>query len=184
MSVCPGLSDAVEDSTTGVLSLHRETKFIIGFDFRCDSFSSPASSCVLFDISSRQLVELKWLMFNKHKDDSIHHVWNFPWSVCLRVGCWCQCIWFGFWCPNWFDRITNQEQLCGFWNHVSSWDVPYIIIFDHCFVVFIHLQQNFLMRRVDVWGNKINIIQIIDHSLRLFSVFELCEELNELHVCS
>ena len=23
---------------------------------------------------------------------------------------WCQCIWFGFWGPNWFDRTTNQEQ--------------------------------------------------------------------------
>ena len=38
---------------------------------------------------------------------------------------------------------------------------------DHCFVVFKHIQQSFLMRRMDVWGNKINIIQIIDHSLRL-----------------
>ena len=36
--VFPVLSDAVEDSTSGVLSLHRETKFIIGFDFACDSF--------------------------------------------------------------------------------------------------------------------------------------------------
>ena len=26
------------------------------------------------------------------KDDSIHHVWNFLWSVCLRVVFWCQCI--------------------------------------------------------------------------------------------
>ena len=31
------------------------------------------------------------------KDDSTHHVWHFPWSVCLRVGFWCQRIWFGFW---------------------------------------------------------------------------------------
>ena len=38
------------------------------------------------------------------------------WSVCLRVGFWCQRIWFGFWGPNWFSRITNQEQLCGFWE--------------------------------------------------------------------
>ena len=29
---------------------------------------------------------------NKHKRWSIHHVWNFPWSVCLRVGFWCQFI--------------------------------------------------------------------------------------------
>ena len=44
---------------------------------------------------------------------------NFSWLACLRVGFWCQCIWFGFWGPNWFYRTTNQEQLCGFWKHVS-----------------------------------------------------------------
>ena len=63
------------------------------------------------------------------KDDSIHHVWNFPLLVCLRVGFWCQCIWFGFWGRNWFYRTTNQEQLCGFWKHVSlSGFFPLIII--------------------------------------------------------
>ena len=41
--------------------LHRETKFIVGFDFAV-TLSSPASSCVLFDNTSRKLVELKWLM--------------------------------------------------------------------------------------------------------------------------
>ena len=72
--VFPGLSDAVEASTLGFFTLHRETKFIIGFDFAV-TLSSPASSCVLFDIASRQLIELKWLMLNTHtKDDSIHHV--------------------------------------------------------------------------------------------------------------
>ena len=40
---------------------------------------------------------------------------------------------------------------------------------DHCFVVFKHIQQSFLVRRIDVWGNKINIVQIIDHSMRLLS---------------
>ena len=62
----PGLSDAVEASTSRVLSLHHETKFIIGFDFAV-TLSSPASFCVLFDITSEQLVELKWPMLNKHK---------------------------------------------------------------------------------------------------------------------
>ena len=45
-------SDAVEGSTTGVLTLHRETKFIIGLDFAV-TLSSPESFCVLFDITSR-----------------------------------------------------------------------------------------------------------------------------------
>ena len=39
-----GLSDAVEDSATEVISLHRETKFMIGFDV-AETLSSPASSC-------------------------------------------------------------------------------------------------------------------------------------------
>ena len=38
---------------------------------------------------------------------------------------------------------------------------------DHCFVVFKHIQQSFMMSRFDVWGNKTNIIQII--SLRLLA---------------
>ena len=42
---------------------------------------------------------------------------------------------------------------------------------DHCFVVFKDIQQSFLMRRIDVWGNKISIVQIIDHFLRLLSFF-------------
>ena len=63
--VFPGLSDAVEDSATGVLSLHRETKFIIGFDFAV-TLSSPESFCVLFAIVSEHTVELKWLILNKH----------------------------------------------------------------------------------------------------------------------
>ena len=38
----------------------------IGFDFAV-TLSSPDSSCVLFEITSEQSVELKWLMLNKHK---------------------------------------------------------------------------------------------------------------------
>ena len=64
--VFTGLSDAVEGSTSRVLSLHRETKFIIGFDFAV-TLSSLASFFVLFDITSRHLVELKWLMLNEHE---------------------------------------------------------------------------------------------------------------------
>ena len=66
MSGFPRLSDAIQGSTSGVLSLHRKTKFIIGFDFAV-TLSSPDSFCVLFDITSEQSVELKWLMLNKHK---------------------------------------------------------------------------------------------------------------------
>ena len=43
----------------GSFTLYRETKFIIGFDFAV-TLSSPASSCVLFDVASRLLMELKY----------------------------------------------------------------------------------------------------------------------------
>ena len=62
----PGLSDAVEASTFGSLTRYRDTKFVIGFDFGV-TLSSPASFCVLFNIASHMLTELKWLMLNKHK---------------------------------------------------------------------------------------------------------------------
>ena len=61
------------------------------------------------------------------KDDSIHHVWNFPSSTCLRVDSWCQCISFGSWGPNWLDRTTNQEQLCGSCLSCAPWQSGYDI---------------------------------------------------------
>ena len=33
---------------------------------------------------------------------------------------------------------------------------------DHCFFVFKHIQQSFLMRRLDVWKNTINIFQHVN----------------------
>ena len=62
----PELSDAMEGSTSVFLSLHRKTKFIISFDVAV-TLSPPASFCVLLDITSRLLMELKWLMLNKHR---------------------------------------------------------------------------------------------------------------------
>ena len=78
----PGLSDGVETSTSGVLSLHRETKFIIDLDFAV-VLSSPESCCVLFDITSEHSTKLKWLMSIKK-----------PFIACEIP--FSQCIWFGF----------------------------------------------------------------------------------------
>ena len=41
-------------------------KFIIGLDFAV-TLSSPDSFCVLFNITSENSAELKWLLLNKHK---------------------------------------------------------------------------------------------------------------------
>ena len=69
-----GLSDATEHSTTGVLSLHRETKFIIGFDFAV-TLSLPESFCVLFRHHLRTLCRTVMAKVKQtKKDDSIHHV--------------------------------------------------------------------------------------------------------------
>ena len=52
----PGFSDAIEASTVGSLTRHLDTKFVIGFDFAV-TLSSPASSCVLFDVALHLLME-------------------------------------------------------------------------------------------------------------------------------
>ena len=92
--------------------------------------SSLVPCCILFATVFGQLTELKILRaaswngwcYTNGDDWSTHHVWNCPLSVCLRVDVWCQQIWFVFLGPGWFCQITNQEQLCGFWIHVSSLD--------------------------------------------------------------
>ena len=37
---------------------------------------------------------------------------------------------------------------------------------DHCFIVFKHIQWSFLTRRLDIWGNRINVFHHIDLPLR------------------
>ena len=117
--VFPGLSDAVEASTFGSLTRYRDTKFSIGFDFDVTSFFTCIFWCSFRHrfkiIDGTEMADVE----QNTKDDSIHHVWNFPLSLCVRIGSWCRCIWFGSWCLNWFYQTTNQEQLCGFWKHVS-----------------------------------------------------------------
>ena len=57
----PGLSDAEDDRVVGVLA----KRLIVGLNFAV-TLSCPESCCVLFDITSEQTVELKWLILNKH----------------------------------------------------------------------------------------------------------------------
>ena len=44
---------------------------------------------------------------------------------------------------------------------------------DHCFIVFEHIQQSFLTRGLDVWGNRINILHHIDLPLRFLISFNI-----------
>ena len=67
-----------------------------------------------------------WCKTDK-EDCSTHRVWNSLLSIRLQVGVWCRHTWFEFWDPDYFCQTTNQEQLCGFWTHVSLLDFGFLI---------------------------------------------------------
>ena len=160
---------AVEASTSAFLSLHRETKFIIGFDFAV-TLSSPECFCVLFDITSEQLVQLKWLMLNKFNKWFHSSRVKFPLvsMSASRSLVSMYLIWiFGVQINSIEQPIKSNSVGSGNMSHCRASSLQNHL--DYCFVVFEHIQQSFLARRIDVWGKKINIVQIIDHSLRLFS---------------
>ena len=150
--VFPGLSDAnaVEASTLGFLTLHRETKFIIGFDFAV-TLSSPASSCVLFDITSRQLVELKCL--KKKQTQKMIPFITCEISLCQYV---CELV-FGV---NVFDLdlgskliLSNNQSRATLWvleTCVNVGLLPFMIILITASLSSKHIQQSFLTRRTDV----------------------------------
>ena len=134
----------------------------------CDSFLHLILFCVLFDITSEHSAELKWPMLNKTQKIIPLITCEIPLDqhVCELV--------FGV---NIFNldlavQIDSIEQPIKS-NSVGSGNMSQCRTsstydhFDHCFVVFKHIQQSFLMWRLDVWGTKINIIQNIDHSSRL-----------------
>ena len=50
-----------------------------------------------------------------------------------------------------------QSNSVGSWRMSHCWTSSFNYHFDHGFVVFEHIQQSFLMRRLDVWGNTINV---------------------------
>ena len=136
------LSDAVEASTSGVLSLHRETTFIIGIDFAVN-LSSPESFCVLFDITSEPLVELKWLLLKNTSEIALGQY------VCeLVVGVDVFDLDLGVQIDSIEQPIKSNSVGSG---NVSHCGTPSLCNhLDHCYVVFKHIQQSFLMGRVDV----------------------------------
>ena len=59
---------------------------------------------------------------------------------------------------------SNNQSSATLWvleTCLSVWTSSLYNHLDHCFVVFKNIQQSFLMRKSDVWGNKVNIIQNI-----------------------
>ena len=130
--------------------------------------------CVLFDITTEHSAELKWLMLNNHK--RWFHSSRVKFPLVNMSANWV----FGV---NIFDlaygvQINSIEKPIKS-NSVGSGNMSHCRAsslhdhLDHFLVVFKHIQQSFLTRRMDVWGNKMNIVQIIDHCMRLLS-FLIC----------
>ena len=105
----PGFPMQSRQARSDPLRCIARQKFIIGFDFPL-TLSSPASSCVLFDTTSRQLVELKWLMLNKHKRWFHSSCMNF--HFVNMSASWFLVSVYLIWIlvSQWFDRTTNQSR--------------------------------------------------------------------------
>ena len=148
------LTEVEDDTFDGTLA----TRFIIDFAV---TRSSPESCWDRFDIVSEHTVELKWLILNKHKRWFHSSRVKFPLvnmsATCFMVSMYL--IWiFGVQIDSIEQPIKSNSVGSGNMSHCRTFYLYNHL--DHCFIVFKHIQQSFLIRRVDVWGNKINIFQI------------------------
>ena len=93
---------------------------------------------------------------------------NFLWWECRQVGFRCRCIWFGFGVQIDPIELPIKRNSVGPGNMSHCGTPSFDNHLNHYFVVLKYIQQSFLMRKLDVWGNTANIIQNVDHSLRSF----------------
>ena len=115
-------------------------KLIIGLDFAV-TLSSPDSSCVLFDITSEQSVELKWLILNKHK--RWFHSSRVKFLLVSMSASWFLVSMYVIWILGSKLILSNNQSRATLWDLETCLIVgllPFFIIFDHCFVVFKHIQ--------------------------------------------
>ena len=153
---------------------------IIGFDFAV-TLSSPASCCVLFDIALRLLMELKWLMLNKHK--RWFHSSRVKFPLVSMSASWFLVSMYLIWILG-SKLILSSNQLKS--NSVGSGNMSHCRAsslddhLDDSFIVFKDLQQSFLTRRIDVWRNKTNIVQIINLSINFSFALEIYTGLSVL----
>ena len=140
----PGLSDAIEPSTSGVRSLYRETKFIIGFDFDV-TLSSSESFCV------RTICRTEMANVNKHK--RWFHSSHVKFPFVKMSASWFLVSMYLIWILGSKQIRSNNQSRATLWvlenmSHCRASSLYDHL--DHCFVVFKHIQQSFLMRRLDV----------------------------------
>ena len=177
------LSDAVEANTFGSFTLYRKTKFIIGFDFAV-TLSSPASSCVLFDIASRLLMELKWLMLNKHK--RWFHSSHVKFPFVNMSASWFLVSMYLIWILGSKLILSNNQSratLCVLETCLIVGLLPFIIIL-------INASLSSKTYNKASWWKNVTFEGINQHYPNHWSlseiacVFELCEVVNELDVYS
>ena len=120
----PGLFGSLTSCVRIFLMLEKFKFTAFGFAAADPSFS--LLSWTLFDMAHCFLIDQKeicwdgcsktldnsWCLTNE-ENGSTHHVWNFLWSTCLRVGVWCQCTGFKSWSPHWYCQMTKpRATLC------------------------------------------------------------------------
>ena len=159
---CHRETDAVEASTSRVLSLHHETKFIIGFNF-AETLSSPASSCVLF--------RHRFKTFDGTEMADVEQTQKMiPFITCEISLCQCVCelvlgvnvidLDLGVQIDSIKQPIKSNAVVSGNMSHCKASSLYGHL--DHCFVVFKHIQQSLLTIRMHVWRKRSNIVQIIN----------------------
>ena len=177
--VFPRLCDAVESSTFGSLALHRETKFIIGFDFAV----TLSSTCIFLRSLRHHFRTIgRTEMANVEQTEKMIPFITCKISLCQYV---CELVLgvnvfdLDLWGPNWFYQTTNQEQLCGFWKHVSLsgffplWSSWSLLRCLQTHTTKLPDDKNWRLREQNQHcPNHWSLLEIV-------FVFELCEVLNE-----
>ena len=141
-------------------------RLIIGRDFAVTR-SSPEPCWDRFAIVSEHTVELKWLILNKH--NKWFHSSRVKFPLVRMSASWFLVSMYLIWIFGSRLVRSNNQSSATLWVLETCLIVglfPFNDHLDHCFVVFKHIQQSFLMRRLDVWGNRINIIQHVGLPLR------------------
>ena len=110
-----------------------------------------------FDNALTLLMELKWVMLNKHQKwfhssrvKSPFVSMSASWFLVSMYLMWI----LGVQIDSIIQPIKSNSVGSGNISHCRT--SPLYDHLDHCFVVFKDVQQNFLTRRIRVWGNKIN----------------------------
>ena len=113
-------------------------------------------------------MELKWLMLTKHK--KWFHSSRVKFPLLSMSASWFVVSMYLIWISGSKLIRSNNQSRTTLWVLETCLVVgllPFNNHLDHCFVVFKDAQQSFLMRKIHVWGNKIDTCS--DQSFHAFS---------------